>query len=85
MRPYPTGVQRNVVSAVLNELDRFHLAQAAVDRVGKLSGRRATFAQFVGARLAAYIRQNGEDMPENATGVGRQARCRLVSLWRTKP
>lgn len=53
--------------AVLNELDRFHLARAVVDRVEKLAGRRTAFAQFVDARLAEhdrYVRQNGEDMPE---------------------
>lgn len=53
--------------AVINELDRFHLAKAAVDWVGKTENRRAAFAAFVGAKLAshlAYTRQNGEDMPE---------------------
>jgi xylulose-5-phosphate/fructose-6-phosphate phosphoketolase len=53
--------------AVLNELDRFHLAKAAVDRVDKVEGRRDAFADFVGASLAthnAYTRQHGEDLPE---------------------
>ena len=53
--------------AVLNELDRFHLARAVVDRVEKLAGRRTAFAQFVDALLAEhnrYVRQNGEDMPQ---------------------
>lgn len=53
--------------AVLNELDRFHLAKAAVDRVDSLADRRGAFADFVSAKLAshnAYTRQHGEDMPE---------------------
>jgi xylulose-5-phosphate/fructose-6-phosphate phosphoketolase len=53
--------------AVLNELDRFHIAKGVVDRVERLQDRRQGFANFVEARLAehtAYIRQHGEDMPE---------------------
>ena len=53
--------------AVLNELDRFHLAQAAVDRVPALAPRRAEFHDFLASKLAlhdAYIREHGEDMPE---------------------
>ena len=53
--------------AVLNELDRFHLAKAAADRVDMLEGRREVFADFVSATLAthnAYTRQHGEDLPE---------------------
>lgn len=53
--------------AVLNGIDRFHVAQAVVDRVPELADRRAEFASFVAGKLAehdAYIRENGEDMPE---------------------
>ncbi len=52
---------------VLNRLDRFHLAQAVVERVEKLSGMRTDYAGWVRAKLAehnAYIRAHGEDMPE---------------------
>jgi xylulose-5-phosphate/fructose-6-phosphate phosphoketolase len=53
--------------AVLNQIDRFHLARAVVDRVPGLAARRAEFSAWVEAKLAAhnsYIRENGEDMPE---------------------
>ena len=53
--------------AVLNELDRFHLALAVVTRVPSLAGRREQFARFVADRLAvhsSYIRLHGEDLPE---------------------
>jgi xylulose-5-phosphate/fructose-6-phosphate phosphoketolase len=52
---------------VLNELDRFHLAKAVIDRVPELSPRAASLAQFIGDKLdehVRYIRQYGEDMPE---------------------
>lgn len=53
--------------AVLNRLDRFHLAKAVVERVSSLAAAREGFAGFVEGKLAehdAYIRQNGEDLPE---------------------
>jgi xylulose-5-phosphate/fructose-6-phosphate phosphoketolase len=53
--------------AVLNGIDRFHVAKAVVDRVSALADQRAEFASFVAGKLAehdAYIRENGEDMPE---------------------
>ena len=53
--------------AVLNQIDRFHLARAVVDRVPALVSRRAEFSAWIDTRLAAhdsFIRQNGEDMPE---------------------
>jgi len=52
---------------VLNELDRFHLAKAVVERVPGLGPEAAAFTQFIGGKLSAhgsYIRQQGEDMPE---------------------
>ncbi len=53
--------------AVLNQIDRFHLARAVIDRVPRLGSRHAEFSAWIDARLAAhdsFIRQNGEDMPE---------------------
>jgi xylulose-5-phosphate/fructose-6-phosphate phosphoketolase len=53
--------------AVMNRIDRFHLAKAVVDRAPSLSGQRSRFAEFVNGKLAeheAYIRTHGEDMPE---------------------
>ncbi|MBE0577911.1 phosphoketolase [Devosia sp.] len=53
--------------AVLNQIDRFHLARAVVDRVPALVSRRAEFSAWIDTRLAAhdsFIRENGEDMPE---------------------
>ena len=53
--------------AVLNELDRFHLAKAVVGRVDAVANRRAEFNGYIAAQLAehsAYIRQHGEDLPE---------------------
>ncbi|RVI05969.1 phosphoketolase family protein [Sinorhizobium meliloti] len=53
--------------AVLNKLDRFHLAKAVVERVPSLASPREGFAHFVESKLAehdAYIRENGEDLPE---------------------
>ena len=53
---------------VLNELDRFHLAIAAIERLPDRGGAAGEEAiQRFGGRLAthrAYIVENGEDMPE---------------------
>ncbi|WP_375274870.1 phosphoketolase family protein [Methylorubrum thiocyanatum] len=52
---------------VLNELDRFHLAIEALDRVPGLVTRAAQAKQGFRDRLTAhklYIREHGEDMPE---------------------
>ncbi|MEP3302180.1 MAG: phosphoketolase family protein, partial [Roseibium sp.] len=52
---------------VLNELDRFHLARAVIDRVPGLGPAAAVLARFIGDKLLnheAYIRLHGEDMPE---------------------
>jgi xylulose-5-phosphate/fructose-6-phosphate phosphoketolase len=51
---------------VLNELDRFHLAQDVVDRLPQLGARAAYFKQGVHDRLIEhkeYIREHGDDMP----------------------
>jgi len=52
---------------VMNDLDRFHLAGDAVDRVPKLQRVGAHFQQFLRNRLAEhkrYTREHGDDMPE---------------------
>ncbi len=52
---------------VLNELDRFHLAGDAVDRVPRLQPLNAHFKQLLRNRLVKhrqYICERGEDMPE---------------------
>ncbi len=53
--------------AVLNDLDRFHLAGDVIDRLPKLGSKAAYIKQELRDKLMehkAYIRQNGEDMPE---------------------
>jgi xylulose-5-phosphate/fructose-6-phosphate phosphoketolase len=53
--------------AVLNRLDRFHLAIDAIDRVPGLSMKAAHIRQQFRDKLiehARYIREHGEDMPE---------------------
>jgi xylulose-5-phosphate/fructose-6-phosphate phosphoketolase len=52
---------------VLNDLDRFHLAQDVVDRVPQLGAKAAYFKQAIRDRLIEhrqYIEEHGEDMPE---------------------
>jgi len=52
---------------VLNDLDRFHLAGDAVDRIARLHPIGAHFQQFVRDKLVQhdmYIRTYGEDLPE---------------------
>jgi xylulose-5-phosphate/fructose-6-phosphate phosphoketolase len=52
---------------VRNDLDRYHLAGDAVDRVPKLQPIGAHFKQFLRNKLVQhtlYIREHGEDMPE---------------------
>ncbi|KPF72968.1 phosphoketolase [Bosea sp. AAP35] len=52
---------------VMNGLDRFHLAIAAIDRLPGLGSDAAAARQHFHDRLiahAAYIREHGEDMPE---------------------
>jgi xylulose-5-phosphate/fructose-6-phosphate phosphoketolase len=53
--------------AVLNDIDRFHLAQDVIDRVGTLGAKAAYAKQEIRDRLLRhkeYIRRHGEDMPE---------------------
>jgi xylulose-5-phosphate/fructose-6-phosphate phosphoketolase len=52
---------------VLNELDRFHLAGAAIDRIPRLRTVNAHFKQLVRNILVdhkQYICEHGEDLPE---------------------
>ena len=52
---------------VLNDLDRFHLAQDVIDRVPRLSGVAAHFRQQLRDKLIdhkEYIARYGDDMPE---------------------
>jgi xylulose-5-phosphate/fructose-6-phosphate phosphoketolase len=53
--------------AVLNDLDRFHLAGDVIDRVPSLGSRAAYVKQFLRDKLVdhkTYIEHHGEDMPE---------------------
>ena len=53
--------------AVLNDLDRFHLAGDVIDRVPGLGPRAAHVKQALRDKLIEhkeYIRRHGEDMPE---------------------
>ncbi len=52
--------------AVLNDLDRFHLAADAIARLPQIGSRAAHLEQFLVDQLNehhAYIREHGEDMP----------------------
>jgi len=52
---------------VLNDLDRFHLANDAIERVPGLREQAGEVQQLIRDKLLAhtqYIRQYGEDMPE---------------------
>jgi len=53
--------------AVLNDLDRFHLAGDAIDRIPRLREVGAHFKQFLRNKLAEhkqFIRERGDDLPE---------------------
>jgi xylulose-5-phosphate/fructose-6-phosphate phosphoketolase len=52
---------------VLNEIDRYHLAGDAIDRVPRLGDRAGHLKQLLRDKLIAhtrYIKRHGEDMPE---------------------
>jgi xylulose-5-phosphate/fructose-6-phosphate phosphoketolase len=53
--------------AVLNELDRFNLADDVIDRVPKLQNRAGHVKEWLQNKLIEhkeYIRKTGDDMPE---------------------
>jgi xylulose-5-phosphate/fructose-6-phosphate phosphoketolase len=53
--------------AVLNDLDRFHLASDVIDRLPQLGARAAHLKQALRDKLIAhreYINEFGKDMPE---------------------
>ena len=53
--------------AVLNDMDRFHLAKDVIDRVPGLGSRGAYLTQLIRGKLmdhAQYMRRHGEDMAE---------------------
>jgi len=52
---------------VMNELDRFHLAQEAILRVEKLAGKADAILDDLQEKIAdhhRYVREHGEDLPE---------------------
>lgn len=52
---------------VLNDLDRFHLADSAIDRLPNVAPHAAYFKQFIRDKLLEhkeYVHKFGEDMPE---------------------
>ena len=52
---------------VLNQLDRFHLAEDVIDRLPQLGARAAYFKQAIREKLIEhrqYIEKYGDDMPE---------------------
>ena len=52
---------------VLNDLDRYHLAGDAIDRLPQLASKAAYIKQYLQEKLVAhkqYIKKYGEDMPE---------------------
>jgi xylulose-5-phosphate/fructose-6-phosphate phosphoketolase len=64
--------------AVLNDIDRFHLAMDVIDRVPGLGSRAAYATQAIRNKLIDhnnYIRRYGDDMPEirDWSWGGRQA------------
>jgi xylulose-5-phosphate/fructose-6-phosphate phosphoketolase len=70
--------------AVMNELDRFHLAIAALDRLPRLSLDATRAKQQFRHKLiehARYVREHGEDMPEirDWTWTARPASARTPS------
>jgi xylulose-5-phosphate/fructose-6-phosphate phosphoketolase len=52
---------------VLNDLDRYHLAGDAIDRIPRLRGQAAYAKQAISDKLTEHrehIRRRGDDLPE---------------------
>lgn len=52
---------------VLNDLDRFHLAQGVIDRLPQLDAKGSYMKQMLQDKLIEHkhnIREHGEDVPE---------------------
>ena len=52
---------------VLNDLDRFHMAEDVIDRLPQLGARAAYFKQAIHEKLIEhkqYIQEHGDDMPQ---------------------
>jgi phosphoketolase len=59
-------VHLNRVIVVINDLDRFHLVEDAIDRLPQLGARAAYFKQAIHDKLIEhkeYINRFGDDMP----------------------
>jgi xylulose-5-phosphate/fructose-6-phosphate phosphoketolase len=66
IRPEEGTITTPFDRAVLNDLDRFHLAADALDRLPQLGGQEAPVRQELAARLTEHrhhIREHGEDLP----------------------
>ena len=53
--------------AVLNDIDRYHFAIDAIERLSSIGPRAAYLVQELREKLVehkAYIRKHGQDMPE---------------------
>ncbi|HUN30362.1 MAG TPA: phosphoketolase, partial [Alphaproteobacteria bacterium] len=67
---------------VRNELDRFHLACDAIERVPRLGDRAAHVLQLIRNKLIehrAYVDLNGEDLPEIRDWSWSGATCAALS------
>jgi xylulose-5-phosphate/fructose-6-phosphate phosphoketolase len=70
---------------VLNDLDRFHLAEDVIDRLPQLGARAACFKQALRKKLIDhkhYVCEHGDDMPEIAGwrwGAGKPGGTRATS------
>ncbi|MBF8262801.1 MAG: phosphoketolase [Parachlamydiales bacterium] len=72
---------------VLNDLDRFHLAEDVIDRVPRLGARATYFRQFLRNKLLehkAYIYKNGQDMPEIRNWKWPESKVKQTKKKKTK-
>ena len=76
---------QNIFLAVLNDLDRFHLAGDVIERVPGLAARAAYAEQSLRDKLIDhknYIRKYGQDMPEIRNWQWRAAATRKAGKRR---